>query len=418
MSFIRGLLLCGACFLAAASSALADGGPNGIPGIPKTSYLSSGTLPPGSQGATTNTTNSAAGSTHNTSPPAPRTLPKTGTAPPAMRPKLTKRCTWSRRHHRGTRTCKFYRDHRLTKKCVKRPRHRAVCHQYRNRRAVNTTVRAAGVSLGSGFLQSPQPAVVRIHWSYTDPQGQVQHRVCSGSLIGNGLVLTAGHCVYSNQHDGADSTTGEGTGFVNYFDLRTYEIVPGEAGYTSDGSPRGSYGTWSVKNMWTTSEYASVSLGGDWGLIELSPDANGNYPGPSTGTYNAIWSQPTIHELYSIGYPTAAGFGQAQYGFGYFQYHCNTVWDAQTDVWHDPTNPYNNYFPMDISPCAETGGASGGPVFTDTDNNGGNWTIVGVNNRGPRVTGTQFSTDMMSFYFDDNFGSFYNYVVSQITQGY
>jgi hypothetical protein len=69
---------------------------------------------------------------------------------------------------------------------------------------------------------------------------------------------------------------------------------------------------------------------------------------------------------------------------------------------------------MLVTPCAETGGASGGPVFTRTSSG---WTIVGVNNRGPRVSGNEFGKYMLTFYFDDRFGSFWNAVISAIQAG-
>jgi hypothetical protein len=234
-------------------------------------------------------------------------------------------------------------------------------------------------------------------------------------------VLTAGHCIYSNQSDGADPPpTGEGTGFVGYYNMSSYVVTPGEAGPSSTGAPdgNGSYGYWTVKDMWTTNEYARESLGGDWGLIELNPDSSGHYPGDYTGTLTATWDQPTVHELYSMGYPYDGGFQLAQYGGGHYQYFCNTLWEQQTDVLKDAANAYDGYFAMVVDPCGETGGASGGPVFTDTDDNGGAWTIVGVNNRGPRPTGNTKGKWMMSFWLDDHFGAFYNDVVTQIDEGY
>jgi hypothetical protein len=262
--------------------------------------------------------------------------------------------------------------------------------------------------------------VVRIHWSYTNAAGQFVDSWCSGSLIGNGLVLTAGHCVYSNLRDGLNGP--EHTGFINYYNLASYTVVPGEFGADDTtnirSTPHGNFGAWTVKNMWTTGEYASTSNGGDWGLIELNPDANGNYPGQSAGTVQAIWDQPTIHELYSMGYPLGGAFEDdpATYGGGFFQYFCNTLWT--NDIATNPDGSWDNYFALAVQPCGETAGASGGPVFTDTNNAGGAWKIVGVNNRAPAPDpATDLGTEMISFYLNDAFGGFYTDVINQINQG-
>ena len=45
--------------------------------------------------------------------------------PKAVR--LTKRCSWSRRNHRGTRTCRYYHVKLLVKTCVKKAGHRERC---------------------------------------------------------------------------------------------------------------------------------------------------------------------------------------------------------------------------------------------------------------------------------------------------
>ncbi len=54
----------------------------------------------------------------------------TGQAASAASSQTTTKCTWSRSHHRGTRTCRFYRNHRLVEKCVRKPGHRQKCRTY------------------------------------------------------------------------------------------------------------------------------------------------------------------------------------------------------------------------------------------------------------------------------------------------
>lgn len=332
------------------------------------------------------------------------------TAPPAKRGTVTKRCGYSRKHKRGTRTCRYYRRHKLIRTCVKRPGHRERCRASHAAAAADSRhrARAAGTSVGSGYVSPAAGAVVKIYWTHPSRQFGTSESVCSGSMIARGLVLTAGHCVYSNGPDGSPDS-----GFVNYYDLSTYRIAPGQ--YLDDTGQRVfAHGVWTVKNMWTTGTYAGGSLGGDWGLIELNPDAQGGYPGDAVGTFNATWNQPTINHLYSTGYPLDGGFRQATYGSGNLQFYCDDVWsqsDAQTDA------SYGNSYAMLVNPCQETGGASGGPVFTDTANG---WTIVGVNNRSPDLAdhNASFGQYMISFYFDDDFGTFWNSVIAQVNQGY
>jgi hypothetical protein len=227
-------------------------------------------------------------------------------------------------------------------------------------------------------------------------------------MIKNGIVLTAGHCVYSNYKDG---DIGDQTGFVGYYKPTTYYVVPGNT--WANGKSTAPYGVWTVKNMWATQDYASGLLGGDWGLIELNPNSNGQYPGDAgVPAYDATWDQPTIDQLYSIGYATAGGFSQAQYDFGNWQYFCDDTWSSGADAMTDTAN-FGNYYGMVIQPCEETGGASGGPVFTDVS---GGWTIVGVNNRG--VTGSNgFGTYMLSWYLNDAFGAFWTDVIQQVNAG-
>jgi V8-like Glu-specific endopeptidase len=346
------------------------------------------------------------------------TTPPSKSAPPPPAPptaakhiKLIERCTWSRKHHRGTRTCKFLRGHTLVRKCVKKPHHRAKCHVFRTSRAAlsGPVAAAAGTRIDSGFVGQPTASVVRIYWNCSNPGDGTTCSRCSGSMLENGIVLTAGHCVYSNYHDG---DVGEKTGFVGYYNPATYFVIPGNT--WANGQPTAPYGTWRVKNMWTTSDYGNGLLGADWGVIELQPNAQGQYPGDvGIGSYSATWDQPTIDDLFSIGYPTAGAFSQPQYDLGNWQYFCETHWSSATDS-ETNASTFGNYYGMVVQPCEETGGASGGPVFTDVN---GSWTIVGVNNRGPDLTAQGLGTYMLSFYLNDTFGSFWRNVIGQVNAG-
>jgi V8-like Glu-specific endopeptidase len=414
--------------LVAAGSAVADVGP--MPGVPAGDAPGYNPLPQGQpQGSSATPASPAPASPGITAPPSAGggtsggssgTNGGAGGGATAVSPKprsplqpvkTVKRCTWAGKHHTGARTCTYRRGAAVIRVCVKKPHHRESCRVPRQRHSASGRVAhvatVADTKIGSGFVTSPRGAVVKIAWTYTNTYGQQMISQCSGSLIGPGLVLTAGHCVYSNQPDG---NTADHTGFVNYYDPGTYTITPG-----MNGKGTAPYGTWSVRTMWTTQDYSSGSLGGDWGLIELNRNAAGYYPGQYSGIgyYNATWNQSTIDQLFSTGYPVAGGFSQDQNGDGDLQYYCQVKWSPDASV-TDATN-FGDYYAFVISPCEETGGASGGPVFTDVN---GSWTIVGVNNRSPDVlTATTFGTTMLSFYFNNTFGSFYTSVAQQISQG-
>jgi hypothetical protein len=376
-----------------AGAAMADG-PAGRPGIPSGDVPGNHALPDSAGSSVTSTSTGSSGAGGGTAKAA---------SPPAkpITIKITKRCRWSRAHHRGTRTCRYYRAQTLIKKCVKKPGRRVRCRTYNSARAAmegsNPLATIAGTQISSGFVQQPLDAVVRIYWNCSNPSDGTTCSRCSGSMIAKGLVLTAGHCVYSNYRDG---DVGDNTGFVGYYNAATYYVVPGNT----------------LVNGQTTADYGTNDLmGGDWGIIELNPNAEGYYPGDYSGigTFTATWDQPTVDQLYSIGYPTAGAFSQAAYGLGNLQYFCNDTWSSATDAETDPVN-FGNYYGMVVQPCGETGGASGGPVFTDVN---GGWTIVGVNNRAPEPDAQGFGTYMLSYYFNDAFGALWNYVIQQVNAG-
>ncbi len=271
--------------------------------------------------------------------------------------------------------------------------------------------RSDDTRIAAGFVASPSASVVRIYWNCTDPSNGSTCSRCSGSMIATGLVLTAGHCVYSNYRDG---DVGDKTGFVGYYDASTYFVIPGNT--LVNGTPTAPYGVWTVRHMWTTASYGTDDLlGGDWGLIELNRNAQGQYPGDvGIGAFTASWDEPTIGQLYSIGYPTDGFFSASlTNGLGNYQYFCDDNWNPATDSETDATN-FGSYYGLVVQPCEETGGASGGPVFTDAN---GSWTIVGVNNRAPSPNDQGLSSYMLSFYFNDSFGAFWQDVVNQINAG-
>ena len=400
LRLLRALPGCMLVFVSGSGPALADG-PNGIPPIPRSAITQYQQLPSvgppklagGQQGA-----GGPIGGHSNAQPPG------------AKLPPLVKSCKYSKRHHRGTRTCRFYRAHQLVKKCVKRPHRRAKCRRFAARAAIGASAtgppraRSAATETNHGYVQQRLGAIVKIQW--TNHAGGGEN--CSGTLLTYGLILTAGHCVYSNLQDG--------DGTIGYYDTTTYTITPGNT-WDSDDNQYAPYGQWKVKNMWTTSDYAYHGVGADWGIIEVYNQQGQDWPGRVAGMASAEWDlvMPSGSYFWQAGYPLSGAFREAANGGGNLQYFCESQW-TYDDVSKDPS--YDGYYAFQL-PCQMTGGASGGPVYVYSS---GQWTIVGVNNRGspgiPVSDTTTLGYYMISFWLNDTFGSFWNYVKDQVNQGY
>jgi hypothetical protein len=202
------------------------------------------------------------------------------------------------------------------------------------------------------------------------------------------VVLTAGHCLYE-----------QGSGYypdISFNPGQTWETLPG---YGLDiYNPV--YGEWAAKYWWVTQGWTDGDGGVDWGLVELYPDANGNYPGDYTGTFLAqanITYYPGAH-VYPVGYPALGVFADLHEGYG--QYYCDTNWEAGD--WAYTANTGSNF--ELYHRCIMTGGASGGPVFVELSD--GRWVIGGVANRGyPNKNSVDW---MGTSYFDDGIVSFWN----------
>ena len=335
--------------------------------------------------------------------------------------RLRRSCKTTVRHGVRTRTCKFRRGGKLVRKCVTR-RGKRTCRFYKHgvaqkvcvkRRgkarkcrslltgaasatgapALSPAVAEAAAKYSSGVNNPLNPSVVRF---YLDGRGQ-----CSGTMVLNGVVLTAAHCLFANRTDGR--------GQYGYYDINKMLVVPGNT-WTSTGNV-GKWGVYRVANAFVPNAWKNEDGGQDWGLVVLQPDSTGRHAGQYTGLYSATWNArfPVGTRIIRSGYPASYSFNSAAWGYGGYQWYCDMRWDGETNN----NNAYTaSSYNLVTGLCEMNGGSSGGPVWALLPN--GSWTIVGVNNRGWDGS-NGFGTWGVSSYLDDRFGAFWNAVMSQIS---
>jgi hypothetical protein len=181
-----------------------------------------------------------------------------------------------------------------------------------------------------------------------------------------------------------------------YFPGAMY-FYPGQTWNSTNTQPHNTYGEWQVKYIWTTQAWANNQDGLDWGLMELWPNASGQYPGDIVGNFQAFERINYVvgAHVYPVGYPASGIFRSAANHYGWGQYFCNTSWNGDT------VQDFGNI--MYAHQCAYmTGGASGGPVFVELAD--GRWVIGGVNNKGwPDAINPQYAKS--AYFFQDSIGA-------------
>jgi hypothetical protein len=339
---------------------------------------------------------------------------------------LTKRCSTKGK----TTTCILYKRNAPHKVCVHKRGHRTRCHKAK---VPKTAQRAKTARQKLGLQPTFSPGAGVVGRRATLPKnfrslaglnaegfgndipavGQIYvngQPHCSGTLVGYGIVLTAGHCVW-------DLNAG------NYYPLNSLTFAPDETVMLDYGNlPYAQYGEYSVVNAVTTAAFAAGDAGGDWGFLLLSPDANGVYPGQYTGTWSIYENINPLGRAWLAGYPGEGVFHTSDYYSGYAQYHSDTTWDGSylPVGWKNVTSK-----PIILYQSKMTGGSSGGAVINQLSD--GTWAVGGVINMGfthqcldnscragqPNYTGDNYWSDWQgSVYFDSDIGGFYAAMLS------
>lgn len=258
--------------------------------------------------------------------------------------------------------------------------------------------RAAALA-SQGLMPNAAAPVVRL-WNKNPATGQYYGN-CSGTIVRQGIILTAGHCLYDL---GTSSWSGDAR-------PGNCGIIAVPANNINGTFP---YKAWCVDRLWVPDRYQAGDYGYDWGIAYVAPDADGKFVGSYTGIWNAYWTArfPYGTHLWKIGYPAEGMFSDAAGYFGNGQRYCDNIWSGENWDWDDSMSGYV----IMISPCDMNGGSSGGPAlvyFGDRNE----WGLVGVNNfahRGPQPA--QQGLDGGSVYFDDRFGEFWNQTIAEINQ--
>jgi V8-like Glu-specific endopeptidase len=148
--------------------------------------------------------------------------------------------------------------------------------------------------------------------------------VCSGAVIKQRLVVTAGHCV----HPGNGSPTSYYANFM---------FVPG---YNGGGGESWHWGSALVSGVWYAGG-GTVPNAEDWAVIQMNDNA-GVRIGTTAGMFDYMTYRTRDSHLTMLGYPSAFDSGR-------IMHHCSS------SDWAD--NGTNTV----IYGCDMTGGSSGGP---------------------------------------------------------
>lgn len=212
-----------------------------------------------------------------------------------------------------------------------------------------TTARASASGLGT-TTTAATVAVVSFPWRAT---GQLSFKIgsddyiCTASLIGPGVLLTAAHCVYEF---GTGTQAGFHSNYVFVPAQNTLGAPPPYGAFRPTGAfiaPTYYYGTDSCIQK-------GVACSNDIAILTMAPDANGNLPGNLLGYYSysangygfiTSYGGASLAHITQLGYPAAfdsAAMMERTDGIG-------SYWSPDGDT------------RQILLGTAQTGGSSGGP---------------------------------------------------------
>jgi hypothetical protein len=96
---------------------------------------------------------------------------------------LRKRCGWSRAHHRGARTCRYYHGKKLVKICVTKPKHRERCKIVHSSPTGPAANNGTPPPASSGAIQVPVGAVTPPAGTSPTPGAGEQLATSTGTLL-------------------------------------------------------------------------------------------------------------------------------------------------------------------------------------------------------------------------------------------
>lgn len=281
----------------------------------------------------------------------------------------------------NTRTCTTYHRSRAIRVCVKVSGRPVRCRASRRGQGSSR----ANSNVAEGWYAGDAP-MGRLWLSSQDLFGTTSVQgICSGTVVGRNIVLTAAHCAYSSESGQFFQNTGTlffdpGNGFAQ------------NGGATAVENSWAPYGSWNVADSYVPQCYVdTASLACDVGLLVIAPSSRGQI-GDVVGSYPVAANVAGVTvgtEVRNAGYPAGGGFESYANGMGNAPYYCSNRLTAGSGLPGGFDGTDSGAF-LQTFECPMTGGASGGPVYVQL--NDGRWYIWGVNNHADyRRLGTPFS---------------------------